>query len=179
MDSVPRLEGPGLCGLQTAPTLDAGASNPLTLGRFPLWRTCCAQRPSLRLAARDNPACWAAPLASSPYGAATWLGRTAARLSLDGRPQAGLSRAPAVRRRAGLCPHQLPALGRLKTLGRFLTGGSPGALSSTGLGRCGFGCCAALAACITPDALRAFSRRAFKKSFALAAHWEEVAPIYV
>jgi hypothetical protein len=41
-------------------------------------------------------------------------------------------------------------------VGAFLTGGSPDALVSTGWGRCGRGCCAALAACIVPDALRAF-----------------------
>ncbi len=44
-------------------------------------------------------------------------------------------------RRAGLCPHQSPSLGRLKSVGAFLTGGSPDALGSTGLGRCGRGCC--------------------------------------
>lgn len=74
------------------------------------------------------PACWAAPKRPPLPGRTYRLGRAAARLSLTGRPQAG-GRAPLrCFDGRGFAPHQTPALGRLKTLGRFVFGGSPGPL---------------------------------------------------
>ena len=104
------------------------------------------------------PACWAAPQVSLPSGCPPGLGRATARLRLNAVPTSWGSRAPLGPRRAGLCPHQTPVLGHLKTLGRFVFGGSPG-LRLDPLGRALPQVLRPGRAGIAPDALRAFGGR--------------------
>ncbi len=97
----------------------------------------CAQRPSLRLAARDPQLAGLHLRRPTLNGWSPWLDRAAARFRLDASPTSWGSRAPAVLRRAGLRPHlQTGCWGTLKTLGRFFRRRLPRAIGSTGWGRC-------------------------------------------
>lgn len=108
--------------MKAAPVLDALALSPLTARAVSPVRLApvfapCGARP---------PACWAAPKASSPaVGHLAW---SRCRTTLPGRstPQAGGLAPLRGSDGRGLRPHQTPPLGRLKTLGRFVFGGSPG-----------------------------------------------------
>jgi hypothetical protein len=112
--------------------LDARASSPLL--------HCVHSARRTHLAARDpQPAGQRQIRRATPV--AVSFARSCCRTTSAGRLTRTLGVArPFGLRRSGLCPHQSPSLGRLKSVGAFLTGGSPEALGSTGLGRCGRGC---------------------------------------
>jgi hypothetical protein len=147
------VEGPWLCGLQSRTLAGREGGQPLTARAVSPLSAHAVRWSRLRASRRATPSLLGLRRTRPPLrvGHLAW---SRCRTTLPGRSTATWgSRAPAVLRRAGLCPPPNTGAGAPQNAGAFCVWRLPPALNSTGLGRCDLGCCALKRACIEPDAL--------------------------